>query len=357
MSSEVICPDCGEVNTVSDWTCRLCGHRMDRGTVVPRQAQETAAPISSVPAESEGASPRRPASVARHVAAKSTDTTPAPTEPAGAIPRRPATVARPHTPVPPNAKPAAVSTTARGRRSRGALVLALVVVVAFAGLAIGRGMNPTGGDTGTSDSGSSSTSGSAADDPLGLDADFANQRCSGDYLVILASSGDPAAYVSTLAAPLSRVTGAKYLMTSRSCRTFNQKLDGHQIYAAYVGPFGSFADACAALRDSGPPGAYVRLLSTSVDARSQCSCLVDASVLPTLSHANAAEATGTTQALVTDLQSLLGRAGKNPDSLVGGHFGEVTDTMVRNFQSDQGLPADGVVSSDTWAALHAYCDK
>jgi len=52
---------------------------------------------------------------------------------------------------------------------------------------------------------------------------------------------------------------------------------------------------------------------------------------------------------VSALQTLLNAQGS--DIPVDGDFGEVTDGAVRDFQSSNGLPVDGVVNQQTWSAL------
>jgi N-acetylmuramidase/Putative peptidoglycan binding domain len=52
---------------------------------------------------------------------------------------------------------------------------------------------------------------------------------------------------------------------------------------------------------------------------------------------------------VSELQELLRAAGRDIEP--NGVFGQQTEAAVRQFQSDHGLAADGVVGSQTWAAL------
>ncbi|MHA6526060.1 peptidoglycan-binding domain-containing protein [Tessaracoccus sp. G1721] len=55
--------------------------------------------------------------------------------------------------------------------------------------------------------------------------------------------------------------------------------------------------------------------------------------------------------VVLALQELLSWRGFR--TLADGDFGPQTDAVVRAFQSDRGLPVDGVVGPVTWAALLA----
>lgn len=66
---------------------------------------------------------------------------------------------------------------------------------------------------------------------------------------------------------------------------------------------------------------------------------------PTLLHA------GSRGGDVRDLQQRLGAIGLSCDPDEPGDFGTATDAAVRQFQTERGLPVDGVVGRDTWAAL------
>lgn len=187
--------------------------------------------------------------------------------------------------------------------------------------------------------------------PLAVEAAYQNQGCTGRLLVVLASSGDPKADDRTIGAAVDQVPDAKYLRTSRSCETFNQSLNGNPIYAAYVGPFDSIAEACAARTETGIAAAYVRTLSTDRELRDICSCQDEASALPRLSTKTASEPSYDLRLRVYDLQSLLYLAGTNPSNLVTGTFGPETDDMVRSYQREQGLKPDGWVGPQTWGRL------
>ncbi len=55
------------------------------------------------------------------------------------------------------------------------------------------------------------------------------------------------------------------------------------------------------------------------------------------------------------LQAALNKAGYPGDT--DGLFGEATEQLVKAFQSDRGLSADGVVGANTWAALGDYIEE
>src|SRR5207342_3750287 len=96
---------------------------------------------------------------------------------------------------------------------------------------------------------------------------FENQPCSDALIVVLASSGDPKSDDRTIEAAAKKAPDAKYLQTSKSCKTFNQSLNGNPIFAAYLGPFDSMTDACQTRTDTGVAASYVRMLSLDRELR------------------------------------------------------------------------------------------
>ncbi len=80
--------------------------------------------------------------------------------------------------------------------------------------------------------------------------------------------------------------------------------------------------------------------------------LIVAVLAPPQTHADYAwpiVRTGNTGANVSAVQHLLTSRGHT--TTADGAFGSGTETNVRNFQSSQGLTADGIVGSNTWTAL------
>lgn len=191
-------------------------------------------------------------------------------------------------------------------------------------------------------------------DPLGLGEDMVNQPCSGEYLVMLASTGTPKDYTSTLSPALGLADDNHYLVTNGSCESFNQEVDGNPIYASYVGPFDDLADACSVRESLAYQGAYVRLLDAERVTRSLCECAVMAS--PYLTVGSGAEESVVAAYDVVDLQALLNLAGMNPDRVVDGYFTATTRRWVRDFQRAEGLVATGAADVDTWSALRTWCE-
>lgn len=189
--------------------------------------------------------------------------------------------------------------------------------------------------------------------PLDVTAPYANQDCTDGLIVVLASSGDPAQDDKVIQSAAKKAPDAKYLQTNKSCKTFNQSLNGNPIYAAYLGPFESMGEACQARVDSGTASSYVRMLSLDRELREICSCQDEASALPRLSTKTAGQPTYEIELRVYDLQTLLYLAGVNPSNTVNGTFGPETRQMVRAFQRQQRLARDGWVGPRTWARLLA----
>lgn len=207
------------------------------------------------------------------------------------------------------------------------------------------------GPSETPDSSDAGPDGNAKSGPLKIAVPYENQPCSGDIIVVLASSGSPSADARAIDTAAGKVKGSKYLRTDKSCKTFNQTVNGNPIYAAYIGPFDSMPEACEARVGTGVAASYVRTLSVDREQREICSCRDQASELPRLSSQSAADASYDIRLRVYDLQALLFLAGVNPANIVTGNFGPETTKMVRTFQRQQDLQRDGWVGPQTWERL------
>jgi peptidoglycan hydrolase-like protein with peptidoglycan-binding domain len=284
--------------------------------------------------------------------------------------------AAPETSAPPPVIPSASAerpTAQPPSRDRNALILPVLGITCVLALILGglwfltRDTDEGGETGGTAQQGSPSQAqtpesdtpstgsgdGDAARGPLNVTAPYENQGCTGALIVVLASSGDPKSDDRTIASAVKKEPDAKYLQTNKSCKTFNQSVNGNPIYAAYLGPFDSMADACQSRVDSGIAASYVRMLSLDRELREICSCEDEASELPRLSTKVAGQPPYDTELRVFDLQSLLYLAGANPNNIVTGRFGPETAKMVRTFQREERLKHDGWVGPQTWGRLLA----
>jgi hypothetical protein len=196
------------------------------------------------------------------------------------------------------------------------------------------------------------------DDPLGLGFTLENQPCSGSFIVVLASSGDPKAYRSTLRPALGGFASSeapgpgRYLRTDESCATFNQTAaDGSPIYAAYLGPYDDGRQACQDRMQYTSTGTYIKHLDGVRKGPYYCMCAYDASELPDLNTTEDAETTGDRRFWTVELQHALFVAGVNPQQLFGGNFGSKTEGMVTAFQAASGDDETGSLDSNTWSSL------
>ena len=72
--------------------------------------------------------------------------------------------------------------------------------------------------------------------------------------------------------------------------------------------------------------------------------------LPTLRKGDKGHAVRVAQSLLVAAYKDLGTTGHHSDG-IDGDFGDLTDTAVREVQSDNGITRDGVIGHDTWTAL------
>ena len=196
------------------------------------------------------------------------------------------------------------------------------------------------------------------DDPIGLGYAFEDQPCSDSYLVVLASSGDPSLYRSTLDPALAAQSSAgedpHYLRTDESCSTFNGTgADGDPIYAAYLGPYDDAQGACQARMDTTTPVTYVKSLDGGSKGPYHCTCAYDVSELPDLNTESDAESEGERRFWVVEVQKILFNQGKNPQQLIGGNFGPQTVSMLSAYQRDRDLEPTGAMDTDTWSQMQS----
>ena len=103
-----------------------------------------------------------------------------------------------------------------------------------------------------------------------LDSQLAMLGCDDSYLLITHSALDPSSYRAEAVAALSTGQGAKYLRTDQSCYSFAQSsTQGYPIYAVYIGPFETSAEALAQCSVV-PSDAYVKKLDTAGSPIQRC---------------------------------------------------------------------------------------
>jgi serine/threonine protein kinase, bacterial len=86
--------------------------------------------------------------------------------------------------------------------------------------------------------------------------------CDGSYVVFVAASVTPGQYAVEMQKALNRYQGANYLRTDQACSSLRAATPaGNAIYAAYMGPYGSKGEACAA-RSAIGGDAYVKILDS-----------------------------------------------------------------------------------------------
>lgn len=93
--------------------------------------------------------------------------------------------------------------------------------------------------------------------------------CDGSYIVIVRSATTPMSYRRAVAEGIASAPGARYFRTFGKCASLRYSTDkGNDIYAVYLGPFPTLAEACA----NKPVSAYVKRLSSDIDPKKQQRC-------------------------------------------------------------------------------------
>ena len=209
-----------------------------------------------------------------------------------------------------------------------------------------------------------SASSAAEAPPLDIDADYVNQYCNDEYVVILATSGLSFEWESKLGDAVAGVPNARYLAGGSSCRAFLARSpeSGEHIYNAYVGPFPDLSSACTALSGLDSEKAWVRRLSRVSPERELCMCATEASAMPVVSPSDTDTDRLDKRRALAQAQWVFYKLGINDRESIYGNFTQAFDLQLRQYQADQGLverPEDGGrLGPETWAALQSeYCDN
>ena len=115
------------------------------------------------------------------------------------------------------------------------------------------------------------TGANAASGDLGLTVPIANRSCTGQYLTLIGSSVDPNHYQDDVQSFLGSHPGSSYLVTDQSCGSLVSSVNGNRVYAAYLGPFATAAQACAAGAAAGS-GSYVKVLNNITSDAALITC-------------------------------------------------------------------------------------
>jgi hypothetical protein len=95
---------------------------------------------------------------------------------------------------------------------------------------------------------------------LGLPTPVTRPACDGGFITVVGSAVRPASYSADVARLLGRHSGSAYLYAEASCSSLRPRMpDGDSIYAVFLGPFPTQAQACATKRAVGGDS-YVRVL-------------------------------------------------------------------------------------------------
>lgn len=106
---------------------------------------------------------------------------------------------------------------------------------------------------------------------LGLSQAISSPACTGEWVVFIGSVTAPSEYRADVDHLLRRFSQSHYLRTDQSCTSLRQQLDGNAIYAVYLGPWGSKAEACSA-RSANGGDAYVKRLDMTTPPTNLFTC-------------------------------------------------------------------------------------
>lgn len=190
---------------------------------------------------------------------------------------------------------------------------------------------------------SSSATQSAEPQPT-EESPLANIDCNDTFIVEIARSNPPFEQ-SPVQEALSSTDGAKYLEADASCATYER---AGQRLIAYVGPFDTLSEACAAQRDTEDVAAVPRRMNAEQQGRSYCNCEVDA---PTLRQGAGSGGDVAVLLAIAEVQGMLKTLGFFEPAIDGTPYGPMTSTGVREFQLSEGLETTGNVNQATWAAF------
>lgn len=350
------------------WACAVLGFAVGEvgdADVRRYRTRTMEVPLGAAPADGPSLSPPTPAPVV------APDVATSPAQP----PLAPAPSTEPAAPVALSPGPAPVA-PGRSRRARRTPLLAVVVVLALVGggLAAWRllgddpsgtdasaAVDPTGPSQPSTDEPTDGSTSGPAPLPFEVDAEFVNQSCTGEVIVMLATAGVVDNYAAKLGNAVEGVPDAKVLRASDSCAGFQSTHpeSGQPIYNAYLGPFATVLEACQAIEGLDSATAWVRELANPSQERELCFCESSADALPTIGPETDL-ASLDVRRLVGQVQWALYLFGLIPKEGVFQSYGRRTPDFVAalgDFQSQVLLDSDGVIAQETWERLlDEFCE-
>lgn len=197
--------------------------------------------------------------------------------------------------------------------------------------------------------------------PFKVAADFINQPCNGEVVVMLATAGVSDRYADKLGKAVDGVTGAKVLRASDSCEAFEDTHpeSGQAIYNAYLGPFATVPEACQMIATLDSPTAWVRKLTNPSQERELCFCEQSVDALPVIGPDTDTESLDVRR-LIGQVQwglYLMGVIGKEDVFTTYGSYTSDFMSSLEEFQAEVAIDESGSVDSPTWEELQTrFCD-
>jgi peptidoglycan hydrolase-like protein with peptidoglycan-binding domain len=188
------------------------------------------------------------------------------------------------------------------------------------------------------------------EDPLHLEHALVNQPCTGEFVLVI-GKGDGG---SALGPGLASNPNGRYLDTRESCATvYRDSSRPTPRWIAYLGPYGSGAQACTLRMTAENKGTTVARLQQDAPDTVHCLCYLDYHTMPTLQTGMTA---GITDGMWTRaLQNMLVDMGRARKADATGVYDLTTASQIRRIQREHNLAATGVVDADTWHAVQEGC--
>ena len=189
-------------------------------------------------------------------------------------------------------------------------------------------------------------------------ATYDSPDCNEKYILQL-TRGNPNGFAKRINETAELVPDVKYLRGSDTCATYEQvNRSGQPYYLAWIGPYATLKDVCAARIEAGMGQAIPHLLDADQRGRSFCMCLESVEDLPVLD--SSIDPAFDEQLLINELQQILLIRGyiAEPQSdegigIMTQPFDEMTTAALKTYQIDRGIEPDGRTGSATWSALKA----